>query len=391
MTVLPYPVPFRLLPLLLLLLTTFVSHFARSQEAASALASGPPSGSAATDVMAYAPVGARAGEEYDAVLSIGDGPGALLFIHELTRNALPVIRAVDQAAADLLVLEDRIYSCSQAGVLRARIDGSDQHWLNATPFRIYALAFLPDDSNKIAVGGGKPGESGVIAILNSDTGKVLAQRTMSKDLVYSIAIDAKSRTIAAACNDGTVVTVPLSDIEDKPATTRHRHTAIARDVAFSPDGKWLASAGHDGVVLISEWPPKSDKPLASVRTLAGHTDQVHCLTFSPDSRIVASGSKDGKVRLHKVEGPLLRSHAELGGGTVSDIPWSKDLGAFATTLKGSVAKLSENDDSAFTLAEFPDPVFTLPKLPDSRLAAATFRVEIVTTPSSHRPPADSAR
>ena len=27
---------------------------------------------------------------------IGEGPGALLFIHELTRNALPVIRGVDQ-------------------------------------------------------------------------------------------------------------------------------------------------------------------------------------------------------------------------------------------------------------------------------------------------------
>ena len=76
-----------------------------SREATSeTLTSGPPVGTAASAVMAYAPVGKRAGEEYDAVADIGEGPGALLFIHELTRNGLPVIRAVDRAAADLSLL-----------------------------------------------------------------------------------------------------------------------------------------------------------------------------------------------------------------------------------------------------------------------------------------------
>jgi hypothetical protein len=91
----------------LLLLTSSV--FAQDQdddkgESEAELVSGPPAGTAATAVMAYAPVGARAGEEYDAIASIGDGPGALLFIHELTRNGLPVIRAIDQAAAELSLL-----------------------------------------------------------------------------------------------------------------------------------------------------------------------------------------------------------------------------------------------------------------------------------------------
>jgi WD40 repeat protein len=292
---------------------------------------------------------------------------------------------------DLLVLDERIYSCSQAGLFHTNFDGSDSQELKAIPFRIYALAEVAGDSDKIAVGGGRPGESGVIAILSSESGKILAKRTVSKDLVYSISIDAGTRTIAAACNDGSIVTVPLSDLQNAAITTRHRHTAIARDVVFSPDGRWLASAGHDGLVLISAWPPKPDESMTEVRSLAGHTDQVHCLTFSPDSRIVASGSKDGKLRLHKVEGPLLRTYAELAGGIVSGILWSKDLGRFATTLNGTVHELSENDDSSSTLAEFPDPAFSLTELPNSRLAAASYQVEILTTPSSRHRPADSAR
>jgi len=68
------------------------------------LTTGPPPGTEATPVVAYAPVGPRAGEEFDAAAAIGDGPGALLFIHELTRNGLPVIRGIDQIGAEYALL-----------------------------------------------------------------------------------------------------------------------------------------------------------------------------------------------------------------------------------------------------------------------------------------------
>ena len=68
------------------------------------ITTGPPPGTDATPVMAYAPVGPRAGEEFDAAAAIGAGPGALLFIHELTRNGLPVIRGLDQIGAEYALL-----------------------------------------------------------------------------------------------------------------------------------------------------------------------------------------------------------------------------------------------------------------------------------------------
>ena len=69
---------------------------------------GPAAGAPLTPVMAYGAggnhAGPYAGREFDAVKEIGDGPGALLFIHELTRNIIPVIRGVDQAGSEFSVL-----------------------------------------------------------------------------------------------------------------------------------------------------------------------------------------------------------------------------------------------------------------------------------------------
>lgn len=289
----------------------------------------------------------------------------------------------------VLNLGARIASCSQAGILHTEIDGGDPLWLRDLAFRPYALASVSSDATIIAVGGGTPGESGVVALLDINDFTIIAQRSISKDLVYAISVDSPSNTIAAACNDGTIVTLALDDLKHAPITTQHRHTATARDVAFSPDGRWLASAGHDGVVLISEWPPASGDEIAGVRSLAGHTDQVHCLAFSPASDAVASGSRDGKVRLHNIGGSLLRTYAELDGEPVSDLVWQS--GVFASSLGGAFHGLAENDDSALLLAQLRDPIFAIAKFPKAVWAVGTHQIEILTPPSNRHPPAGSAR
>ena len=60
-----------------------------------ALISGPAAGSKAGVVSCYALTGPLAGQEFDAMEKIGSAPGALLFIHDLSRNTAPVIRQFD--------------------------------------------------------------------------------------------------------------------------------------------------------------------------------------------------------------------------------------------------------------------------------------------------------
>ncbi|MBW4595274.1 MAG: PD40 domain-containing protein [Brasilonema angustatum HA4187-MV1] len=119
-----------------------------------------------------------------------------------------------------------------------------------------------------------------------------------KDKVGSIAWSPNGKMLASGSYDGTI---KLWNQDGKELKTLNHGSAVL-SVGFSPDGKMLASAGGDGTIKL--WRTVDGKEL---KTLTGHGDVVRSVNFSPNGKMLASGSDDGTIQLWNFESKELRT------------------------------------------------------------------------------------
>jgi WD40 repeat protein/tRNA A-37 threonylcarbamoyl transferase component Bud32 len=98
-----------------------------------------------------------------------------------------------------------------------------------------------------------------------------------------VAFSPEGRWLATGSGDKTVKVWDLSTGQE--ALTLRGHTSWVDSVAFSPDGRWLATGSGDKTAKV--WDAHTGQEALTFR---GHTSSVDCVAFSPDGQHLASSS-----------------------------------------------------------------------------------------------------
>jgi len=142
------------------------------------------------------------------------------------------------------------------------------------------------------------------------------------------------------------------------------------ELAFSPDGKWMAAAsgdpGRSGSVKL--WPATPHGPTPPGRDLVETTDCVFAVTFSPDSKLLAAAGADRAIRIWEVETGKQRGMIEDHADWIFDLAFSPDGARLVSASRDKTSKVFDavKNESIVTFPAHGQSVYTASFHPDGK-------------------------
>ena len=212
--------------------------------------------------------------------------------------------------------------------------------------RSYELAYVNDDTSD---------ESGQVYAVVSGFGEVQAfgRSIWHSELVEDIAFSPDGKILASACEDHSI---QMSD--SKTSFNLLGHTGPVTSVAFSPDGETLASAGRDGT--IRTWKTQY------VRAIAKQDTRHFASAMSPNGKFFALGDSRGNIEIRYADtGALLStwvahqgiavySLAFGAGGRLISVGGDSDIRIWNAANRRQVALLKGHTDEVMCVRLSPD-------------------------------------
>ncbi len=150
------------------------------------------------------------------------------------------------------------------------------------------------DRRWMAAAGGSPGRQGSIELWNGDLSQRIHRWDLHKDLIYRVAFSAEGKRIATAGHDGYCKIVERSS--GKTLTEFAGHSRPVMAIAFLPGDELVVSAGVDQTIQV--WKSSNGQ---GVRSMDNHTAPVNDLALKPQQKtalpVIATASEDRTVRL----------------------------------------------------------------------------------------------